>query len=97
MRNTALAALAISLPIAVSALAQTTSTTVVLPGEVRTYVLEQKNPSVAYEREIVIGEPLPETVKIYPVPDQPKYGYAIVNERRVIIDPNTHTVIEVLE
>lgn len=97
MRVIAFAALAISLPIAVPAVAQTTSTTVVLPGEVRTYVLEQKTPSVAYEGEVVIGDTGPETIKIYPVPDEPKYGYAIVNERRVIIDPNTHTVIEVLE
>ncbi|WP_457584504.1 DUF1236 domain-containing protein [Ensifer canadensis] len=97
MRNFILATLAICLPIGASAFAQTTTTTVVVPGEVRTYILEQKSPSVAYEGDIVIGDPVPETIKIYPVPDQPKYGYAIVNERRVIIDPNTHTIVEVLE
>jgi hypothetical protein len=88
-------ALALSIPLAVPALAQST-TTVVLPGEVRTYVLQQQAPSVVYEGEVVVGQQLPDTVKLYPVPEQ-DYSYAIVNERRVIIDPRTHAVIEVLE
>ncbi|MBP2234274.1 hypothetical protein J2Z31_000764 [Sinorhizobium kostiense] len=71
--------------------------TVVLPGEVRTYVLEQKSPSVAVEGEIVVGQPLPETVEIHTIPDQPDFAYAVVNERRVVVNPSTRVVVEVLE
>ncbi|MGF6178501.1 DUF1236 domain-containing protein [Ensifer sp. 4252] len=86
---------ALSVPFALPVFAQST-TTVVLPGEVRTYVLEQRTPSVVYEGQVVVGHPLPDTIKLYPVPDQ-DYSYAIVNERRVIIDRNTHAVVEILE
>ncbi|AWI60298.1 DUF1236 domain-containing protein [Sinorhizobium fredii] len=92
MKKFALICAALMLP--VSAVAQTT---VVLPGEVRTYVLEQQTPSVVYEGEIVVGQPLPETVEILTIPDQPDFAYAIVNEKRVIINPKTHTVVEVLQ
>ncbi|OAP39886.1 hypothetical protein AU381_10070 [Sinorhizobium glycinis] len=77
-----------------SAIAQTT---VVLPGEVRTYVLEQKTPSVTFEGELVVGQPLPETVEIHTIPDQPDFAYAIVNEKRVIINPKTRAVVEVVQ
>ena len=72
-------------------------TTVVLPGEVRTYVMEQNTPSITYEGEIVVGQPIPETVEIHTIPDQPDFAYAIVNEKRVVVNPKTHTVVEVLE
>lgn len=72
-------------------------TAVVLPGEVRTYVLEQNTPSVTYEGEIVVGQPIPETVEIHTIPEQPDFAYAVVNDRRVIVNPKTHTVVEVLE
>ncbi|ABR63181.1 DUF1236 domain-containing protein [Sinorhizobium medicae] len=72
-------------------------TTVVLPGEVRTYVLEQNTPSVTYEGEIVVGQPIPETVEIHTIPEQPDFAYAVVNDRRVVVNPKTHTVVEVLE
>lgn len=51
-----------------SAVAQTT---VVLPGEVRTYVMEQNTPSIAYEGEIVVGQPIPETVEIHTIRTSP--------------------------
>lgn len=95
MRILSATVLVLSLPFALPTFAQST-TTVVMPGEVRTYVLEQQTPSVIYEGEVVVGQPLPGSVKLYPVPDQ-DYSYTIVNERRVIIDPRTRAVIEVLE
>ncbi|WP_312366955.1 DUF1236 domain-containing protein [Ensifer sp.] len=95
MRLLSAALFALSLPIALPAFAQST-TTVVLPGEVRTYVLQQQTPSVVYDGEVVVGQPLPGSVKLYRVPDQ-DYSYTILNDRRVIIDPRTHAVIEVLE
>ncbi len=92
MKKFALICVALLLP--ASAIAQTT---VVLPGEVRTYVLEQQTPSVTFEGDLVVGQPLPETVEIYTIPDQPDFAYAIVNEKRVIINPKTHVVVEVLQ
>ena len=77
-----------------SAIAQDT---VVLPGEVRTYVLEQNTPSVQYEGDIVVGQPVPDVVQVYPIPEQPDFAYAVVNEKRVIVNPKTHTVVQVLE
>lgn len=92
MKKFALICAALMLP--VSAIAQTA---VVLPGEVRTYVMEQQTPSVVYEGEIVVGQPLPETVEIHTIPDQPDFAYAIVNEKRVVINPKTRAVVEVVQ
>lgn len=106
MRKTLLTAAAVLMTLSGAALAQTVVITqepvmpgarVVLPGEVRTYVMEQQVPSIAYEGPVVVGEPLPEDVEVYEVQDQPDYGYTIVNERRVIIDPQTRSVIQVLD
>lgn len=86
---------ALFLMLGTSAIAQTT--TVVLPGEVRTYVLEQNVPSVTFEGEVVVGQPLPETVEIHTIPDQPDYAYAVVNNKRVVVNPKQRTVVEVLQ
>jgi hypothetical protein len=76
----------------------TTNSTVVLPGEVRTYVMEQQPvESIPYEGDVLVGRVLPETVEVRPVQGYDNYGYTIVNERRVIVDPQTHTVIQVLD
>jgi hypothetical protein len=75
----------------------TTESTVVIPGEVRTYVMEQQVPSVAYEGEVVVGEPIPDTVEIHTVDGHADYAYTVVNERRVIVNPQTRTVVQVLE
>ncbi|MEX2696836.1 DUF1236 domain-containing protein [Rhizobium mongolense] len=81
-----------------SVLALTAQTaTVVVPGEVRTYVIEQQTPSVTFEGDVAIGTALPDTVEIYTIPDQPDYGYVIVNKKRVLVNPKTRAVIEVVE
>jgi hypothetical protein len=77
MRKIMLAAAAM-LTISSAAFAQSTvivtdpapTGSVVLPGEVRTYVME---------------------------PNVDGYGYTVVNERRVIVEPETHRIIQVLE
>jgi hypothetical protein len=66
------------------------------PAEVRTYVVQEQVPSVAYQGEVVVGEPLPQAVEIRRVPRYDSYGYAVVNEQRVIVDPRSRKVIEVL-
>ncbi|MBB3136399.1 hypothetical protein FHS26_004153 [Rhizobium pisi] len=70
---------------------------VVLPGEVRTYVMEQNTPSVVYDGDIVVGTTLPDTVEVHTVPNVDGYAYTVVNNRRVIVEPQTHRVIQVLE
>lgn len=69
------------------------------PEQVVTYVREQPVPAqpVMVQQEVVVGQPLPQTVVLTPVPEAPQYAYTYVNERRVIVDPNTHTVVQVLD
>ncbi|HEX5933058.1 MAG TPA: DUF1236 domain-containing protein [Pseudorhizobium sp.] len=74
-----------------------TGSTVVVPGEVRTYVMEQSVPSVAYEGEVVVGAALPDTVEVHTVDGHSDYAYTVVNERRVLVNPQTRTVIQVLD
>ena len=106
MRKTLLAASAAMMALTGSAYAQTmvitqdpvvTNSTVVMPGEVRTYVMEQPVESIPYEGDVVVGRVLPEAVEVRPVQGYSDYGYTIVNERRVIVNPQTRAVIQVLE
>ena len=72
-------------------------TTVVMPGEVRTYVMEQQVPSVTYQGDVVVGTTLPDTVEVRTVDGYNDYAYTVVNERRVIVNPQTRSVIQVLD
>lgn len=64
------------------------------PREVVTYVREQPAPMpVVVQQEVVVGKQIPETVVLTAVPSNENYGYATVNEQRVIVDPRTHTVV----
>jgi Protein of unknown function (DUF1236). len=107
MHKTLLAASAVMMALSGAAYAQTTvittqdpavtNSTVVVPGEVRTYVMEQSVPSVAYEGTIAVGTALPDTVEVHTIQEQPDYAYTVVNDRRVIVNPQTRTVVQVLE
>jgi hypothetical protein len=68
------------------------------PRKVVTYVEQQPIPAdpVVIEEVVEVGRPLPKTVVLTPVPEDPAYAYAVVNEKRVIVDPNTYTVVQVL-
>ncbi|KAB1089108.1 DUF1236 domain-containing protein [Neorhizobium galegae] len=68
------------------------------PREVVTYVQEQPAPttSVVVEQPIAVGKPIPQSVVVTPVPSNPRYAYTVVNNQRVIVDPQTHTVVQVL-
>ncbi|KEQ04292.1 MULTISPECIES: DUF1236 domain-containing protein [Pseudorhizobium] len=69
------------------------------PPEVVTYVQAQPAPAttVVVERQIEVGQPIPETVVLTPVPDHSNYSYAVVNEQRVIVDPQTGTVVQIIQ
>lgn len=68
------------------------------PREVVTYVQEQPAPttSVVIEQPIAVGRPLPQEVIVTPVPSNPRYAYTVINNQRVIVDPQTHTVVQVM-
>ena len=88
---------AVSLFLALGGTAAAQTATVTVPGEVRTYSLEQKTPSVTFEGDLAVGTALPETVEIHTIPDQPEYGYVIVNDMRVLVNPKTRTVVEIVQ
>src|SRR5262249_39780040 len=55
------------------------------PAEVRTYVTREEVPSTVIERDVVVGDTLPDTVMVRKVPRHETYGYAVVNKQRVIV------------
>ncbi|SCB57279.1 Protein of unknown function [Rhizobium aethiopicum] len=95
MKILVISAVSLFLSLGAAAVAQTT--TVVVPGDVKTYVLKQETPSVTFEGDVVVGTALPDTVEIHTIPDQPDYGYVVVNQKRVLVNPKTRAVIEVIE
>jgi hypothetical protein len=46
---------------------------------------------------VVVGEPLPATVELRPVPNYTQYRYAVVNDRRVIVEPRTRKIIKIID
>ena len=68
------------------------------PAQVVTYVQQQPvAQSVVVEQPIVVGKPVPQEVVLTPVAEDPRYSYTIVNEQRVIVDPQTRTVVHVVQ
>jgi hypothetical protein len=72
---------------------------------VREYVVQQRRPSVQYDREIAVGAELPPTVQTYEVPEtvftttkqRNGWHYAVVNNRTVMVDNKTRRIIQVVE
>ena len=69
------------------------------PKQVVTYVQQQPVPSdeVVVQQKVVVGEALPETVVVTPVPEDPTYAYAVVNHQRVIVQPSSRKVVQIIE
>ncbi|HTO34368.1 MAG TPA: DUF1236 domain-containing protein [Pararhizobium sp.] len=68
------------------------------PQRVVTYVQQQPvQQSVVVKQPIVVGKPIPQDVVLMPVAEDPRYSYTVVNEQRVIVDPQTRTVVQVLQ
>ena len=67
----------------------------------RQYVTTQKRPSYTYKEKVAVGAKLPSSgVTYYEVPAEygvTKYRYTIVNERPVLVDPSSHTIVEVID
>jgi uncharacterized protein YcfJ len=68
--------------------------------EFRTYVKEQKVPSVAYREKVVVGTVLPETVNYREVPakyGKTEYRYTVVNDQTVLVEPRTRKIVQIIE
>lgn len=53
--------------------------------------------SVVVRERVVVGEPLPDAVVLRPVPSHAEYNYAVVNDRRVIVEPRTRRVVKIID
>jgi len=72
--------------------------TVVIPDTVTTYVTEQPaDEGTVVEGDVTVGTALPDSVVIKNVPDNDSYAYAVVNKKRVIIEPKTRKVVKIVE
>lgn len=67
-----------------------------IPNAVITSI-PRDEPSVVVHEHVVVGEPLPDTVVLHPVPRYAEYHYAIVNDHRVIVDSRTRRVVRVID
>jgi hypothetical protein len=59
--------------------------------------IPDRGPSVTVRERVVVGEPLPPTVELRTVPSHTEYRYAVVNDRRVIVEPRTRKVIKIID
>ena len=60
------------------------------------YVVQTHVPVVAVEGDVVVGQPLPETVVLHPIPETDAFVFAYVNNKRVIVDPKTRVVTQIV-
>jgi Protein of unknown function (DUF1236) len=67
-----------------------------IPNAVITSIPERE-PSVTVRERVVVGEPVPPTVELRTVPSHTEYRYAVVNDRRVIVEPRTRKVIKIID
>jgi hypothetical protein len=67
----------------------------------RDYAVHEHHNSYAYDRRVDVGAVLPDDgVTYYAVPpeyDVPVYKYAIVNGQTVLVDPQTHRIMQIIE
>jgi uncharacterized protein YcfJ len=68
--------------------------------EFRTYVREQRVPSVTYQEKVVVGTTLPETVTVREVPAEygkTEYRYTVVNDKTVLVEPRTRRIVQIID
>lgn len=67
----------------------------------RQYVVEQQVPSYTYAEPVVVGTVLPEQGVVYrQVPAEygaPNYRYTVINNRAVLVEPQTRRIVQVIE
>lgn len=69
------------------------------PREVVTYVQGEEIPTAApvVREKVVIGQPVPSTVELRPVPNHTEFRYAFVNHERVIVDSRSGKVVKIID
>lgn len=67
---------------------------IVPPPEVLTYIDRTPMDAVPYDGDVVVGAALPGDVVISQVPDY-QYSYARINDRPVLVDPQSHRIVYV--
>ncbi|WP_426124523.1 DUF1236 domain-containing protein [Pararhizobium sp. PWRC1-1] len=68
------------------------------PERVITYVQQQPvQQSIVVQQPVVVGKPLSREIVLTPVAEDPRYAYTIVNDQRIIVDPKTYTVVQVIQ
>ena len=81
----------------------TTGSTLAAPQvtQVQQYVVTQDPPSVEVQERVVVGNVLPQQVELYAIPAgtgvRTTYRYSVVNDRTVLVDPQTRRVVQVIE
>ena len=68
-----------------------------IPNAVITSIQGERVPSVTVRERIVVGEPLPPSVQLRSVPNHTEYRYAVVNDRRVIVEPRTRKIVRIID
>jgi hypothetical protein len=90
-----LAGTLLSLSLAFPAFAQDVA---VVPDPVTTWVTEQPlDDDVVIEKDVVVGDALPDKVVVKSVKDHDDFGYAVVNKRRVVVEPKTRKVVKIID
>ena len=67
------------------------------PPEVRTYVTRESVPSVTVQEEIVVGRPVTGQVEWRPIPQHEDYRFAVINNKRVIVDSKTRRIVQIID
>lgn len=67
---------------------------------VRTFIVAQRRPSIRMSEAVMVGEALPARVRLFPIPSsvglQSNYSYTVVNDQRLLVDPQTREVVEII-
>ncbi|NJO53947.1 MAG: DUF1236 domain-containing protein [Bacteroidales bacterium] len=65
------------------------------------YVERKKHRSYTYDGDVVVGSELPSSgVTYYDVPSEygvKSYRYTVVNNRTVLVDPNSHRIVQIVQ
>jgi hypothetical protein len=69
----------------------------------RTYVVEQRVPSYTYAEPVTVGTVLPQQGVVYHAlpsdygPNASNYRYTVVNDRPVIVEPQSRRIVQIIE
>ena len=67
-----------------------------LPPTACSYVVKTEIPVTKIEKKVIVGEALPATVELHAIPETKTYVFANVNDQRVLVDPQTRVIVEVV-